>query len=743
MSFAMAISNPCYLLAFGFGNLALLGWLAAAAAPLLIHLWSRHRFREARWAAMQFLLAAMRKNARRLQVQQWLLLAVRTLIIALVVLALAEPYGEQLRAGGGSGPAHKLLVLDGSYSMAYGNGDATHFRRAKELAAALVRDSRPADVFTVILMADPARVVCGRQFSDPARIAAEIESLAQYRTSADLTGAIALAQEAITNTNQRTASRRQEVYFFTDLQRTTWAPPDDTDQEAVAPLQSAMTALAQHATLAVIDVGEPRATNLAVTSLMTPEPFITTNRQTVFEATLRQFGKEPRQGCVVELLVDDTPVAEQTVDVPADTDTTVRFTYRFTSPGLYTIAVRAAADSLAIDDTRWIVAPARDEVRVLCIEGREGAARYVAQALNPNRAGNSPIRPLVVTEGDVAELELSNFDAVFLCNVGEITPGEVQRLARYADAGGGLVFFLGDRVSADRYNAHAVAPGSQVERENEALLPARIGEVMESTQFGVDPLDYRHSIVAPFRGRERAGLLNTPVSRYLQLDVSESLPGVEVAAAMPNGDPLIITAPLGRGRIILVATDASLGSVNRTTGEPWTHWPTWPSFLPMIREMLAYATAGRQQAWQQRVGATLGGNLSHGGQTSQSPPASLKITRPDGKRAAVSLEDVSDGWTWSYRDTDLSGIYVLENDAQNASQRFAINVDPLESDLTRADPQGVPAKLLPSSTHGQSTEDGAEPQLSRAGWEQSLLWAAFALMLVEACLAWQFGRGIV
>src|SRR5437773_1269925 len=107
------------LLAFGFGNLAMLGWLAAAAAPLLIHLWSRHRFRESPWAAMQFLLAAMRKNARRLQLQQWLLLAVRTLIILLVVLAVAEPYGEQLLAGGSAAPVHKILVIDGSYSMAY------------------------------------------------------------------------------------------------------------------------------------------------------------------------------------------------------------------------------------------------------------------------------------------------------------------------------------------------------------------------------------------------------------------------------------------------------------------------------------------------------------------------------------------------------------------------------------------------------------------------------------------------
>src|SRR5258707_2209454 len=90
--FGLRIENVI-LFAFGFGNLAMLGWLAAAAAPLLIHLWSRHRYRESPWAAMQFLLAAMRKNARRLQLQQWVLLAVRTLIILLIVLAVAQAYG--------------------------------------------------------------------------------------------------------------------------------------------------------------------------------------------------------------------------------------------------------------------------------------------------------------------------------------------------------------------------------------------------------------------------------------------------------------------------------------------------------------------------------------------------------------------------------------------------------------------------------------------------------------------------
>ena len=69
------------LFAFGFANPAMLGWLAAAAAPILIHLWSRRKRREMAWAAMAYLLAAVERRQRRLRIEQWLLVALRTALI--------------------------------------------------------------------------------------------------------------------------------------------------------------------------------------------------------------------------------------------------------------------------------------------------------------------------------------------------------------------------------------------------------------------------------------------------------------------------------------------------------------------------------------------------------------------------------------------------------------------------------------------------------------------------------------
>jgi len=731
------------LLAFGFGNLAMLGWLAAAAAPLLIHLWSRHRFREAPWAAMQFLLAAMRKNARRMQLQQWLLLAVRTLIIVLVVLAVAEPYGMRLLAGVGAAPSHKVLVIDDSYSMGYRGNKETNFARAKQLAASLVRDSRSGDVFTVIRMSGPPKTIVGPGAIDQAVVASQIEMLAESHTAADLAGAISLVQQAFENgKDTRKLPEQREVYFFTDLQRSTWSVGGDNRESTIHNPQSAighaLQSLVKNASVAVIDLGQPQAANLAVTGLATSETFITPGRDISFDVTLHQFAAEPRSQCNVELLVDDTPIAEQTVDVPAGGDATVRFKHRFPTAGSHTICVRAPGDRLDVDNSRWLVVPVREEVRVLCVAGRDGAAKYLADALNPNPAGDSPIRPVVISEGDFADVALAEFDCVFLCNVAQLTASEAERLARYTAAGGGVVFFLGDRVDTTNYNALTAGAWGRSPASPQAapLLPAHIGDIIANQQFGLDPLEYRHPIVAPFRGRERAGLLTTPVNRYYRLDVSQRRREADVAAALPGGAPFIVTAPLGRGRIVVVATDGSLSSVDPQSGEPWTIWPTWPSFLPLVRELLDYAASSQHERWQQPVGTPL---TSHA--ASDSDLSDLQIARPDGRTSPLTFVTTPTGREWSYDGTNLSGIYSLRGLPAGKTQQFAVNVNTTESDLAKLDAKELPPEIVVSSTWQDAKHTGAADLLTHSSWNQSLLWAALALMFAESFLAWQFGRG--
>ena len=80
---------------FGFSLLngwgLLLGGSALIAAPIIIHLLSKRKFRIVDWAAIDFLLEADRRNRRRIRLENLLLLLLRCLAVFLIALLVARP----------------------------------------------------------------------------------------------------------------------------------------------------------------------------------------------------------------------------------------------------------------------------------------------------------------------------------------------------------------------------------------------------------------------------------------------------------------------------------------------------------------------------------------------------------------------------------------------------------------------------------------------------------------------------
>ena len=74
-----------------FLNPAFLWGALAASIPVIIHLINRRRARVVQFPTVKFVLRSERRVARKYQVKQWLLLALRTLILFLLTTALAEP----------------------------------------------------------------------------------------------------------------------------------------------------------------------------------------------------------------------------------------------------------------------------------------------------------------------------------------------------------------------------------------------------------------------------------------------------------------------------------------------------------------------------------------------------------------------------------------------------------------------------------------------------------------------------
>src|SRR5437016_5131121 len=162
------------ILAFGFITpaFALAGALLVSV-PIIIHILNRRRYRIINWAAMDFLLRAMKKNRRRLRFEQWLLLLTRCAVLALLGLALARPLAcnESSLAGiAATKSGLHVIILDNSYSMAYESDrpDAkTNLDQAKRIAKGLIdRLSAGGESVEIITAAGPAATVFPKPIYD-------------------------------------------------------------------------------------------------------------------------------------------------------------------------------------------------------------------------------------------------------------------------------------------------------------------------------------------------------------------------------------------------------------------------------------------------------------------------------------------------------------------------------------------------------------------------------------------------
>lgn len=732
------MSQPPTVLALGLANAPLIYGLAAASVPIIIHLLNRRRYREVPWAAMRFLLAAVRKNSRRVKIEQWLLLAIRTLIIILVVTAMAKPFLEGL----GAVPVlagqrtHHVLVLDGSLSMGYSDGESTRFDQAKALAARLVEDARRGDAISLVMMADPPRVVIGAPSPNHGEVLRELRELVMPHGGTDL----AASFEAIDRVLESSDIPQKDVIILTDLQATSWRRPQGAGDDGLKRVLARVEARKTRSV--VIDLGKAGIENRAVTSLSVNTPIVTTGTPVLVRAVLRNHGPSKSDGLTVRLIVDGRFGPEETVDLPVGEDTPVVFNQTFSTPGDHLVEVTLDNDALKLDDRRWLSVPVREQVQVLLVDGHfksepyQAETDYLAQALSPESTTEgvgSIIKTDVVPEGRLVGRDLTPYDTVVLCNIAQFTEAEVSALDDYLKQGGGVVLFTGDQVLPENYNRLLFAEGK-------GLLPVSIGSVVgdaskKESSFSFDALGFRHPIVAPFAGESDpviAGLTSTKTWQFHQLKIPEGSKA-RVALAFGNGAPAVVEAPRHRGTVYVVATSADAG---------WTTWPLHTSYPPVMQKMVLGAASGRLAERNVRVGQPLEQSLPASGVS-----ASVSIVVPGGRSAPSKLSAEGGVSQLHFEETEISGPYQVKIGAPlDLDSTFTATPPSAESDPRKLDQaslsEAVPGWSFAYMTNWRELTGNAGAVSRRGELHRPLLYALLAFLLIESFLAWFFGHNI-
>ncbi len=372
-------------------------WGLAAAIPILIHFLSRRRYDEVPWAAMDFLLAAMRKHARRWRIEQLLLLAVRTAILLLLAFALADPvmslFGAARNLAGTAGNTYVVLVMDASYSMDYRQADATRFDLAKGLASEMVRSGRQGDGFSLVLMARP-----------PPWLSAIPCLIARSWRAKSRNCGVPMAEPTCPRRWLRLNASSIEPHggnrissAVASFSSPTWDAPPGAKCPA-ARRRSILARLADKSELQVVDVGQSGGQNVAVTRVAVADGVVTVDRPTRIDVEVENVGSQDRTQHTVEVLVDGQRIAEEHLDIPAGGRSSAAVVHAFPIPGEHMVEVHSADDRLAVDNYRWLSLEVRPALEVLCVEGRSGAAKNVVYALEPGTSAQARVRPTIQSE---------------------------------------------------------------------------------------------------------------------------------------------------------------------------------------------------------------------------------------------------------------------------------------------------------------------------------------------------------
>ena len=698
-------------------------WGVAALIPLLIHLWSRRKQQEVQWAAMEFLLAALHKQARRMRFEQFLLLVLRTFILMLFVVALARPVSSltnEVALRDVTLPrTHTVLVVDGSYSMQFHDGTSTLFEAAQQVARNITSQGRPGDGFSLILMGDPPAAIIGEVVYQADVIRAEIDALKSPPSGANLPATLALIAERLA-AGQRRGQRfdRYDVCFLTDLGSTTW-------QVAGSPaIDQIRQQLPSGTRLFIFPMGPAERVNAAIRALQISEPLTAVGRTLQMDAVIENWGTEPirRQ---VELTVDGRLVAQRELSLDADSVGSARFQWPVDSPGQHRIEVTMESDALALDDRRQAIVVAAETIRVLCVAGRPGAANFIAWALAPDAEARSQIAPETSDETGLLDRDLGAYRAVFLCNVERLSKPEAMALQNFVRAGGGLITILGDQVATSSYNAWVSR-----EVELEKLFPARLGTAVSGDTYHLVPR-YDQPIAASFRGYEQSGLVTVPIWHYVQLEPVE---GAIEHLALDSGDPALVSCRVGAGRSLLLATAASQDVVDRTGDQviPWNALVAWPSFPPLVHELLWYALGGRAAARNVFVGEPLLWDPLTADQVPR------EIIAPDQSRQPVEGRFAIGEPVWAA--ARQLGIYrLLAADTDQSALLYSVCLATQESNPQAIERHQLPDFFLPSDERERGMEMGSA-ESSPESLFRWILAAVFLLLVGESSLACWLGR---
>ena len=734
----------------------LLGGLAIAA-PILIHLLNKRRFKIVEWAAMDFLFEADKKNRRRVQLENFILLMLRCLAMLLIALLLARPFlpSSMTSVLQQAQKYERVILIDDSLSQRVLMDAQPALEVAKQsvekLITQLATTNESEDWLTIMLTSRPDQPLLA---NEPVTTNT-LPSITQTIDDLECSDKVADYSVSLGELRRYVSGQRENVsrvaYLYTDMRQRDWIDTAQADSET-APNKIINEVGESTLGCFIVDVGSQTDNNLAILSVR-PDSLLVADKVIRFNVTVANYGAATITDARVLLQVDDGhPDYEVIRSIAPGAIEEVAFRYVFAGSkpdagllidnsasvkaGFRNYRIRAeidrqslgetglANDQLLEDSSALFAARVIEGISVLLVDGDPSASseRSETHYLHSLDVIGTGLNMETATVSELETVSLSKYQVIFLCNVDEASPDRIKSLEQWVDDGGALVLMPGNRVRASTFNAAFYRNGAGV---SPISLTSIAGDPTMSSwvNFEIDP--QIHPALKVIVDSDASSLSNVDIFSWWKSELVKEQIGKSISVPLRLNDQdnsaAMVERSLGDGKIIVFTIPGD--------GD-WTMWPSSPTFAPVMIDLIDYLLGTKIDNSSVEIGGTI------------SYPVDLPVFQnrvalrnPKNEKVEAVAKPIGDSadaqasilYNVQFDDINRAGFYTVEltrHTGETETVLFASNLDTRESQLKRLTPATLETDFFGDKVTLVSTEKLASQTVSGGNseiWMQVLI----------------------
>ena len=729
---------------------AMLAGLLGMSVPIALHLIAKHKFPIRDFPTLRLLTKDQRTNQFAMKLIDPLQLLLRLAVLALLVLAMARLFAP---ADPAPAPRNLVVVLDASASMNQTVLNAEKTARIPILdlaireARQLLGEIRPPSQSAVVVAGDSTKVLATLETGNEAALASvPDEGPGRIRASDGSGEGLVHAIVTAASLVQGRREVKSQIVVLSDLRATAFTTRNQKDLEK---LLRARSSLGDKLELVFVNLAGDANENLAVTAARVRGGNVKVGDDAHLIATVKNAGTEEKNA-KLQLVVGGKPdpaVTEVTLGPGAEAIVDLTMPVNRAVRTITEVRIKEP-DSLETDDASSVPLNVAESRRVLVVNGASQAAardqslanlgqgaaeaeeaegstvdgatilRYV---LNPGRemgrSNGTGIDTTVVAPDAIASQTLSKFELIVLYDVSSLPGKAAEDLRTFVRDGRSLLIVCSGGASALQFNRNFFS----ADPRNPGLAPAQLGNDKElSPALALAAPRSAHPWLAPYRDPLQGDLSAIQFTKIR--DLSAVNEAATVVLATPDGRPLAVDMPLGRGRVMMLAFGCELdrGTLGRTRVFPSLMWRLVDYLTGRLRVLPADRIVAQKPAAV---------DVSEPGFAFATE---LELTRPEGDPLRLPVTE---------QQTVLipplpAGNYQLHKPrpagaAGGYTRNIAVHQDPGESEMGRTDADqlaewlGGPAKII---------EPGQSASLAATGREFRglVVWLLLAAFILEA-----------